>query len=154
MKIRYVSPSPKAGKEEHVENTAGRALVLAGFAEEVPYKNYRERLAEESKQIAAAATAPPIDQWAINQSTSNDPNAPRFVVAHTTVLGTTYYNAPPKHAPAHVKQRFRDLVATDDNAWKERQEFLKRQAAESSTTTGYHQGDLARVTVIGKGGTR
>ena len=49
MKIKFIPPSPKAGTIEHIDNATGRTLIAAGFAEEIKYKNYVERLAEEGQ---------------------------------------------------------------------------------------------------------
>src|ERR1019366_8956918 len=48
MKITFLSPSPKAGQISHIENAAGHALVAAGLAEHIPWKDFRERLAAEA----------------------------------------------------------------------------------------------------------
>jgi hypothetical protein len=153
MKIRFISPSPKAGTEEHCENTAGRALVLAGFAVECPrIERGKPGWIEEQKEIESARTAsapPPVVQWAINPRRSDDQSAIRFIVAEIGLNGTIYYDSPPPWAPAHVKEKFTRMIAQDNADWTERQAFLKRQAAEPSTTTGYSETDVVRTVVIG-----
>lgn len=151
MLIQFLSPSPKAGTCEDVENTAGRALCCAGLATEIKYKNHVERLAAlEKKRVAALP--PPTEQWAINPSRSDNPSAPRFIVMHTSVNGITYYDAPPATAPAHVKQRFADLVATDSQAFVDRSNFLKQQAdhVEPKTPGLASVTDIARALIRGK----
>jgi len=53
MQIRHLN-SPKAGLVEHIDNATARTLIAAGFAEHVPYKDFRERLAAESTSQTAA----------------------------------------------------------------------------------------------------
>jgi hypothetical protein len=47
MKIKHTS-GPKLGVVEHVNNTIGATLVAAGLADHIKYKDFRERLSEES----------------------------------------------------------------------------------------------------------
>jgi hypothetical protein len=50
MKIKFLS-GPKSGTIEHINNQTGGILVAAGLAENIPYKNYVERLSEENAQL-------------------------------------------------------------------------------------------------------
>ena len=149
MKVRFLPPSPKAGTIEHLEPFRAQPLIDAGFAEEIKYKNHVERLAALEKK-RAAALPPPTDQWAINES-RHDPNS-RFIVAHTSVNGVTYYDAPPADAPVHVKQRFADLVATDAQAFADRSDFLNKQNnhKEPATPGIASVVDIARALIRGK----
>jgi hypothetical protein len=149
MKIKFISPSPKAGTVEHVENVAGRALVIAGFAEECKPANYRERLAQEQERINATAPPPQPVLWGIREALCNDPYSPRFVITKTSATETLHFSTLPSDAPPGIKQRWADLHATDAQLYKDRQEFLKRKESEPRTTTGFNEGDLARVVVIG-----
>jgi hypothetical protein len=82
MKIRFIPPSPKAGKEEHVENTVGNTLIVAGFAEFVPpaKRGTNEWLKEMAEQEAARVAAIPpsqrenlsVDRWEVSTSTRRD----------------------------------------------------------------------------------
>ena len=49
MRIRFIEPSPRAGEVTHIDNITGRTLIASGFAELVPYKDYRERLSQEGQ---------------------------------------------------------------------------------------------------------
>lgn len=155
IKYNQYAPNPElrgtiADPKPHI----AERLVAQGIAEFYRYPTLKEHLEAIERFRAAATPAPkPTVSWAINPSHSNDPNAPRFIVAESGPNGTLFYNAPPKHAPAHVKQRFDRMIAQDHTDWSERQEFLKRQAAESSTS-GYNQTDVAKVLVIGANGVK
>lgn len=144
-------------KDVHVPTSVGEHYIFLKEARRPVFKSTAEWMAAKERERQAAL--PPdkkvqTDSWGIKQSTSNDPNAPRFIVVHTNALGTNYYNAPPAHAPSHVKEKFERMIAQDNADWTERQAFLKRQASEPSTATGYGAGDLARVVVIGANGGR
>jgi hypothetical protein len=111
MKIRFLAPSPKAGQIEHCENAAGRALILAGLAEAVPYRDFRERLA------ATAATASghgSIDatvvgvEWGIRES-DGSPYSVNSIIKKSG-SNTTWYSAPPDDAPESIKRRWKELV--------------------------------------------
>jgi hypothetical protein len=54
MEIRYIPPSPKAGTTTHIENTAGRTLINAGFAEEIcePRRGSAEWLTWRNRKAA------------------------------------------------------------------------------------------------------
>jgi hypothetical protein len=65
MKIKFLPPSPKAGTIEHIENQTGRTLIAAGLAEAIPYKDFRERLRDETPQAFAPVTA--TVTWTITQ---------------------------------------------------------------------------------------
>lgn len=158
MLVQFLHPSPKATQQlrpdlplgvDDVENVAGSALVVAGFAEELKYKNYVERLSILEKARAKASKPQQPVQWGIREALCNDPYSPRFVLTKTTEHETLHFSTLPQDAPPNIKQRWNDLHATDAALYKDRQEFLKRQASEPRTTTGFNEGDLARVVVIG-----
>lgn len=50
MKIRFVS-GPKQGTIEHLQPSIANVLIASGLAEHIPYKNYAERLSEETAQL-------------------------------------------------------------------------------------------------------
>jgi hypothetical protein len=60
MKIKFVS-GPKAGTIEHLQPSIANVLIASGLAEHIPYKNYAERLSEESAALQAAPS--PTVQW-------------------------------------------------------------------------------------------
>ena len=88
----------------------------------------------------------------MRRSFSNDTSAPHYILTKTAGAETSHYSAPPVGCPADVIARWNKMVAQDNADWTERQAFLKRQQSESSSTTGYGAGDLARVVVIGANG--
>ena len=104
MKIRHIVPgSPKFGTEEHIENTVGRTLVAAGFAEEIAYKGFQERLAAEQALRQKTAPPPAAAQWAVQDSVS----CGRKIMVVKTYLGVvTYFDAPPADCPLQVRQRW------------------------------------------------
>jgi hypothetical protein len=70
MKIRYISPSPKAGQEEHIRNDVGNTLVAAGFAVELKYRSYVERLADlppAAPDPSAPPYYPPPGVWQVSE---------------------------------------------------------------------------------------
>lgn len=156
MRIKYtefaLNPALR-GTISHLPQHRAQALIDSGAAVELPYKNYVERLHDEQAQRAAEPKNAPATGWSIRESTSNDPRV-RFIVVETSPLGAiTFYDAPPAHAPASVKQKFADALATDAAAFSSRAEFLEKQRHEPSRTNGYNEFDLARVT-FGANGVR
>jgi hypothetical protein len=154
MKIKYLS-GPRAGQTEHVPNSQEfQVLAKAGIIEIVPYKDFRERLAAET--AAQAATAPPATtRWAVRENPVRVPDKLPFQVLKILPSGETLYFAyPPDDAPPEIRKRFAQMIANDEQAWRDRQEFLKRQAAEPADRLGYNEADIARVYVIGKNGGR
>jgi hypothetical protein len=126
MRIKYLPSSPKAGQVEHIANSVGATLIAAGFAEAVPYKDFRERLAAETPQ--AFAIAPPVVEWGVKER-----HLSRFglvVVVKKVGSETTYYSAPPDDAPPSIKQRFAELNQTP---------LDPEVAAEQRIQEGYRQ---------------
>jgi hypothetical protein len=150
MRIRWINhPNPKSqhlnGKIVHETRESVAPFILSGQCEEVPYKNHIEYLNDVEKQRQAAQPAQATG-WSVRESVGNDPRV-RFVVVETSPLGEiTFYDAPPLHAPASVKQKYADAVATDANAFSERAQFLQRQRNEPSRQNGYNEFDVAKVT--------
>lgn len=68
MKIIYVAPSPRAGQIDHLQPHRAQALIDSGFAQAVPYKDFRERLREEeaARQSALAPVYAEV-KWAVAQ---------------------------------------------------------------------------------------
>jgi|HubBroStandDraft_6_1064221.scaffolds.fasta_scaffold588084_2 hypothetical protein len=149
MRIRYtefaLNPALR-GTISHLPAHRAQALIDSGAAVELPYKNYVERLNDEQAQRAADPKNAPATGWSVRESVGNNPRV-RFVVVETSPLGEiTFYDAPPLHAPASVKQKYADAVATDAAAFSSRAEFLAKQRNEPRITTGHTATDLAVVT--------
>ena len=124
MKILFVPPSPKAGTTEHCENAAGRALVLAGFAQEVKYNDFRERLAAEGTPKAE----PPVTEWAVIDADGSAWSVVR--VCKKVGSNTTFFSQPPDDAPRSIVERFNLLVEADKNNPAETLAAAKRNQAE------------------------
>jgi hypothetical protein len=144
----HLGTTYQAGQKTHVENSIAADFIHHKVAKRVAYKTHKEFMDAHEKQRVAdlPSSAAPATGWSIRESTSNDPRV-RFVVAETSPLGDiTFYDAPPAHAPASVKQKYADAVATDAAAFSSRAEFLAKQAREPRITTGHTETDLATVT--------
>ena len=124
MKILFVPPSPKAGTTEHCENAAGRALILAGFAQEVKYNDFRERLAAEGTPKAEK----PVTEWAVIDADGSAWSVVR--VCKKVGSTTTFYSAPPEDAPRVVVEKFDLLTNAVKNDPAEALAKAKREAAE------------------------
>lgn len=154
VKYNSYAPNPSlrgtiADPKPHI----AEALVAQGIADYYRYPTLREHMeaVEKSRAARESATAPkPAVQWAMKKSERRD--VLQYVVSRTDVCGTTHYDAPPKDAPQWLKDKFKAMVATDAQLFKDRQEVLKQQANEPAFN-GY-QGALARVTVIGANGVK
>lgn len=130
MRIRFVPPSPKSGTVEHCENAAGRALILAGLAEAVPYKDFRERLAAEFSSASGAgnvnASVVGIS-WGIRESDGSAYS--QNVVVKRVGAETTFFSAPPDDAPESIKRRFAECASKNPNAAAEALAQAKADAA-------------------------
>jgi hypothetical protein len=124
MKILFVPPSPKAGTTEHCENAAGRALILAGFAQEVKYNDFRERLAAEAFPKAEKTHA----EWGV-QPSDGGPYSQNVIIKKLNGT-TTFYAAPPEDCPRSIVERFNLLVEADKNNPAETLAAAKRNQAE------------------------
>ena len=62
MKIRFVS-GPKSGIVEHLQPSIANVLIASGMAEHIPFKNYAERLSEESAQANKNLLPPVVVTW-------------------------------------------------------------------------------------------
>jgi hypothetical protein len=129
MQIRFVPPSPKAGTLEHCENAAGRALILAGFAEEVKYTDFRQRLAAEAFPKADKPTV----EWGFQPSDGGAYS--KNCIIKRANGSTTFYAAPPDDCPRSIVERFNALVESDKNNPAETLAAAKRAAAEYNAKT-------------------
>src|ERR1019366_4349693 len=99
-KIKYIAPSPKAGQISHERPDVARTLIAAGFAEAVPYKDFRERLREEGQGGAhPQSTNPCVEgvEWGIKDA--SDSGFRCVTVIKKVNSETTYYSTPPVDAP-------------------------------------------------------
>ena len=113
MKIRYLAASPKVGQVEHIRNDVGVTLIAAGFAEAVPYKDFRERLREESQNATDAHNVNPNFtkngevQWSVDAKSFDKP-----VIVKRQRSETTYYAGPSAEMPQSVIELFQSLSDT------------------------------------------
>jgi len=111
MQIRHIN-SPKAGLVEHLDNATAKTLIAAGFAEHVPYKDFRERLAAEStSQTAGTVVSVSVvgTEWGFDGSCSQFRQP---VIIFKRGSETTYYDAPVKDTPASIVKQFYEAVGT------------------------------------------
>jgi hypothetical protein len=120
MKIRYIAPSPKAGKTEHCRNDVGLTLIASGFAEAIPYKDFRERLQAEGQGGTDPHNVNPCVegiQWGVKDA--SDSGFRIATVIKRSGAETTYFSALPPDAPKSIVARFNDLsnsTSAADNA--------------------------------------
>jgi hypothetical protein len=111
MQIRHIN-SPKAGLVEHLDNATAKTLIAAGFAEHVPYKDFRERLAAEStSQTAGTVVSVSVvgTEWGFDGSCSQFRQP---VIIFKRGAETTYYDAPVKDTPASIVKQFYEAIGT------------------------------------------
>jgi len=142
MQIRHIN-SPKAGLVEHIDNATAKTLISAGFAEHVPYKDFRERLAAEStSQTAGTVVSVSVSgtEWGFDSSCSQFRQP---VIIFKRGAETTYYDAPVKDTPASIVKQFHESVGTaltdeqlDAIRSAECKERDARQAAERAEKLG------------------
>jgi hypothetical protein len=122
VKIKYVSPSPKAGTEEHVRNDVGQTLVAAGFAVAVPLpKRGTNEWLKAIAEIDAMRTKP--------SEYDTVPPAADGVLWSATILGSGlvriikkvgsevyWFDGPPKECPANVREQFLQLANLNPGA--------------------------------------
>jgi hypothetical protein len=110
MKIRYLAASPKNGQIEHIRNDVGATLIAAGFAEAIPYKDFRERLLEEGQGFADPHSVNPCVkgvEWGVKDA--SDSGFRVVTIIKRSGADTTYYSTPPADAPKSIVKRFEDL---------------------------------------------
>jgi hypothetical protein len=119
-KIKYIAPSPKAGQISHERPDVARTLIAAGFAEAIPYKDFRERLAQEG-QVGTDAhnTDPNLTKqgevkWSVLDSDSSGFRA--VVIVRLSGSEKLYYSGPTSEMPPAVIKRFEELMGEPDQA--------------------------------------
>ena len=106
MKIKFLT-GPKQGQIDHAPDSQETLLLVkAGIIEIIPYKGFRERLADEEKLRQAAQPAP-VAQWSIQESVSS---GGKILVIKTYLGEITYFDAPPKDCPPAVVKRWKEKV--------------------------------------------
>jgi hypothetical protein len=92
-KIQYIAPSPKAGQIEHVRPDTARTLVAAGFAIDIPYKDFRARLADagaandphnvnHASKASSGASKTPMNQGSASLQSSSASGLKRLGIPH------------------------------------------------------------------------
>jgi hypothetical protein len=113
-KIQYIAPSPKTGQIEHVRPDTARTLVAAGFAIEIPFKDFRERLREEGQGIANNPnnTNPCVEgtRWGVKDA--GDSGFGVAAIIKQVGSETTYYSSPPPDCPKGIVKQFEDLSSS------------------------------------------
>jgi hypothetical protein len=121
MRIRHLS-GPKKGQSEHCENTAGRALILAGLAELHPYKNYIERLSEETKLRTGCTPGDAVvsmdTTWGVRDTTGSPFS--HVVIIKKSRGETFFYEFVPEGCPKSIADKFQRLVAAASRAGADR----------------------------------
>ena len=136
MRIQYLPAFPKHPLIEHVRPDVGRTLIAAGFAQEIRYKDFRERLAAEgavgtdpsNTNVGIAAA-----EWGVIPSSIS--SFREDVVVKKIGTETIYFDAPPADAPLAIKKQWADLKGEDINANsraidKAKQEQVEREERE------------------------
>jgi hypothetical protein len=96
--------STKNSTTEHVSRELAAVAVGYGQAVYAPYKNYVDRLNDESK---FRATAPPVVEWNVL-----DAEGPASIVRVIKREGSNliYFDAPPRDAPKAIVVKFNELA--------------------------------------------
>jgi hypothetical protein len=146
-----------AGSQEHVRTSTAEQYFDWKVAKRPEYKTFKEAMdAKEKERVSALPkSAAPATGWGIKESTSNDPNAPRFLVVKTTPTGETFFfDSPPSDAPPFIKQRFADAVVTNAAQFTDRAAFLKQQQEDYARQHDGTQSEAAGIalTIIGARG--
>ena len=111
MQIRHIN-SPKAGLVEHIDNSTAKTLIAAGFAEHIPYKDFRERLAAEAtSQTAGTVVSVGVAavEWGFDGSCTQFKQP---VIIFKRGSETTYYDGPVKDTPCAIVKQFYEAVGT------------------------------------------
>ena len=152
MRIKFITPSPRAGEITHIDNITGRTLIASGFAVEEKFTSYQDRLAFEAKH-APREPLPPgalpagTVEWSVFEPILYpDLNPPTIV--RKDCNGTVHFDGPPRDTktwgvpPAAVVAKFNALIAERngdrpgfDKDAAIREEFAQKER-ESKATAG------------------
>jgi hypothetical protein len=124
MKIRHLPTSPKAGLEEHIENTVGRTLIALGHAEEVklPARGSSGWLEQRLEQSAKAGAPDRQDvnpgfaltpEWGVRDKAHA---AGSVLIVKKVGTDVTFFTEPQPDTPASVIARFEQLGGKFDGA--------------------------------------
>jgi hypothetical protein len=106
MKIKFLS-GPRTGQTDHAPNTQETQLLAkAGIIEIIPYRDYRDRLADE----ISAATVQPVVEW--GTCVKND----AALVVKKIGADTYYVDAPTADTPDSIKVQFARLQTQNSAA--------------------------------------
>lgn len=108
MKIRFLS-GPRAGQIDHAPlSQETDLLVKAGLIEVIPYKDFRDRLAETMPK----PTTPLSTGWGVQHVTASERQPRNVIIVKTAPNGdVTFYDAPPKDCPPAIVARYRKELA-------------------------------------------
>ena len=154
MRIRFIPPSPRAGELVHIENQTGRTLIASGFAEEVKYTSYHERLREEGNPTpdtsAATFIAPGTVLWSVHEPVLCPTNP--ITIKRTDANGTQFFDGIPDESkwgkvPDAVKAKYASLVAERSG---ERPAFDKEAAEREQYEQKERERKATYATLYGK----
>lgn len=138
MKIKFTN-GPKQGSVEHVKPQVAETLIAAGFAEHVPYRNYVERLSEETALLAAAQQPDPNFvqgvQYSVRERQYGSVNVGHAFIERRSGSETLFFDkleTIPADCPKNVIVRFLELNKVGDPevlAEKRIQEQYRQEAA-------------------------
>jgi len=121
-RIKYIAPSPKAGRIDHVYPHIADTLVSAGLAEHIVYKDFRERLAAEFSPPAVA----PVVEWGVQDKTQSPFSS--VLIIKRTGCETQWLKEPPVDCPPSIVARWAELTnAENPELVSERLQQLKNQ---------------------------
>ncbi len=136
MKVKFLF-GPKSGTTELTDNETGKTLIAAGLAEEIKYKDFRERLREEGqgRQQLDPNFVNGV-QWCVKERTfSTGPN--RAYIERRSGQEVLYGESPDafKDCPQSVRVQFLRLNKVEDPeaiAERQIQENYRLQAEQKA----------------------
>ena len=116
MKITYTEyvPDPKLrGTTAHLPAHIAQVLIASGQAKAVPYKDFREILADDDAVRAAAA--PPVTvEWGIRDKDRSVHS--QVLIIRKLGAELSFFLAPPKDCPPSIVQQWKDMTKVDTSA--------------------------------------
>jgi len=120
MRIKFVNPNNKKfGTIEHVENVAGRALIVLGEVEEVPWKDFRERLQYEETQRKGTRPGDvdaslPKGEVTWGNRPANGSTYSKPLILKRVGAELLFYDSPPADCPLAIAQEHARLLVLAD----------------------------------------